>query len=290
MVEKNERPLVPKRRFNPTVKLERSMYIEHFGGAVIDEGDKMIRTPPLLISLNETIELFSKAYPNPSDFPIKYVALVGSFAKVDLNEHLEHFKYVKNNIKDITEEEYDSRLKESLRGFKDYDTFIILKEKTTPQVKFSTLSILKSLLPMPKSIEGLTDGWDIHDESTRDEEQVLEGFKLFETGQQNLLNKHELQFIDKNPNKNIKPVIVYENEYVKLELKEKVEDSLKIGALRTLSDYFSQSLGKYIKEFKNELPKDFEEIVNEINMELESGQYRISKPEQVKQFLTNLTI
>jgi len=292
-IVKNEKPLVPKGRFgrfSPTVKVQRDMYVNHIEDAIYDEAQKIIRTAPLLISAGESAELISNIYSNPSDSPIQYLALVGSFAGVDLNKHIKHYKYVKNNINTITEEEYDSRLTDSLRGFKDYDTFIVIKEKTTPKIKFSAISVLKSLLPMPRSIEGLSDGWDIHDESIRTEEQILEDFGLFEIGQANLLNKHGFQFVDKNQAKSIRPVILWENEVVRSELKEKIEYSLKTCCLRYLSDYFSQSFVPYVREIKKEFPKDYDEIVNGIIKEMNNGQYRISNPETVKQLLNQLVI
>ena len=291
MLEKNK-PLVSKGRFgrfNTTVKVRREMYVNHIGDAIYDEAQKIIRIAPLLTSVGESAELISNIYPNSSDSAIQYLALVGSFAKVNLNEHLEHYKYVKNNINTITEVDYDSKLTDSLRGFKDYDMFIITK-KTIPRIKSSTLTILKSLLPMPRSIEGLSDGWDIHDESIRDEEQILEDFRSFETGQFSNLNKHQFQFVDKNQAKDRKPVILWENVSIKPEVKEKVESSLRTCCLRSLSDYFSQSLIPYIREFREELPKDYEEIVNGIVEEMNTGQYRIPNPEVTKQLLTQLTI
>jgi len=288
----NEKPLVPRGRFrrffNHTAKVERSMYIKHFGDSISDGAQKTLRMPLLLDSASESTEIISNIYPSPSDNPIQYLLLVGSFAGESI-DHMKDYKFVKENIDKISEIEYDSRLKDSLRGYKDIDLFLIHKE-TSPKIKFSATSILKSLLPMPTSIEGLIDGWDLHDESIRTVEQILGGFKSVETRQTTLLNKHELQVLEKNPMKNIKPVILWENENVRPELKEKIEGSVKTCCLRHMSDYLSQTWIPYAREFREEFPKVYEEIVNDIVEELNTGQYRVLHPETQKQLLNKLVI
>lgn len=292
MATDNGKPLIQRHGLGLNVRYDKEAYLKTLRGFMITEANKVLRTPLIIDSLGETIESLSQKVAEPSSFPVQYVALVSSLAKRKLgffDEYRKFEEHIQNG--EASEEEYQVITQKMGPAHKDIDTYWIVNE-TDPRVRLETINVIANRLPpLPQSIRNLTH-YDIQESSIRTPEQVLESFNLISSSPDKVSNKHESQFVDRSPTKDVLPVIAWESISPNPLLKEEIEKSKRNSSLRGIADYLSETIVPYVREARKEIPEDYESIVKQIVVELNAGEYGLTTQnrEAQKMFLTQSVI
>ncbi len=242
---------------------------------------RLFRATPLQFSVIDAALRMNKRH---GQDVIRGVFNVGNYTRKELSilENLQHLEEDYNNAR----YEFSQIYNKATLPLIDMD-IMLTTENTEFLTKVRYRSEFRSSLPKPpESIEDSFKKFDIHRDTTKTEKEFVEMYESFKDPQKRegtYLDKQEEQFLSTDPNKKIKPVILFVSNDASPKFRSVLEEHLKGGHIQNHSQYIIGPWSRAKLSFKEKFPDYYSEIIGNVKEEVEKGVYGIEN-ETIKSF------
>jgi len=274
-------------------EVEKESYLDCYVRSLGVQAEKLLTIPYFVHEIKSTAEriqyaeIVSKEFgSNGFENPLDYVLGIGSFFRQNIG-HAETLKTIRDNINASSFEDFFNRFYEINSVDADFDGFLILKNMQEKNKNVVSDAFRRLLPPSPERLKDFYGSYEFHEDCIKTENEFQE-LIIKSTDPTHILKTHEKEILDKDPKKEVVPVVLWQNPRVNPQLKTKIDERIAEASLRHYERYLADTWIPYVQCAKEAIPEKFREIIGSIEREANASSIEASTVSSLVNFYNGL--